>query len=49
MIETNSKETNVRRRFAAGAKKRANKLCCPVDYDSQYLKVSKQQMLRWWQ
>src|SRR5213593_3556162 len=39
MIETTGKETIVRRRYAAGAKERAEKLCCPVDYDSEYLKV----------
>ena len=39
MIETQSKERIVRQRYAAGAKERADKLCCPVDYDSEYLKV----------
>src|SRR5215471_1768491 len=39
MIETRSRETIVRRRYAAGAKERAAKLCCPVDYESEYLKV----------
>jgi ubiquinone/menaquinone biosynthesis C-methylase UbiE len=39
MIEAQSKEGIVRQRYAAGAKERANKLCCPVDYDSEYLKV----------
>jgi SAM-dependent methyltransferase len=39
MIEAQSKETIVRQRYAAGAKGRADKLCCPVDYDSEYLKV----------
>jgi len=29
----------VRQRYAAGAKKRGEKLCCPVDYGSEYLKV----------
>jgi arsenite methyltransferase len=32
-------ETIVRQRYAAGAKERADKLCCPVDYESEYLKV----------
>jgi SAM-dependent methyltransferase len=39
MIETQSKERVVRQRYAAGAKERADKLCCPVDYESNYLKV----------
>jgi ubiquinone/menaquinone biosynthesis C-methylase UbiE len=39
MIETTGKETIVRQRYAAGAKERAEKLCCPVDYESEYLKV----------
>jgi arsenite methyltransferase len=39
MIEAQSKERTVRQRYAAGAKERADKLCCPVDYDSEYLKI----------
>jgi arsenite methyltransferase len=39
MIETQSKERIVLQRYAAGAKERADKLCCPVDYESEYLKV----------
>ncbi len=39
MIEAQSKECSVRQRYAAGAKERADKLCCPVDYNSEYLKV----------
>jgi arsenite methyltransferase len=39
MIEAHTKETIVRQRYAAGAKERADKLCCPVDYNSDYLKV----------
>src|SRR5881394_4565112 len=39
MIQANGKETVVRQRYAAGAKERADKLCCPVEYDSEYLKV----------
>jgi arsenite methyltransferase len=39
MIETQSKERIVRQRYAAGAKERADKLCCPVDCESEYLKV----------
>src|SRR4029450_10691032 len=39
MIEAQGKEGIVRQRYAAGAKERADKLCCPVDYNSDYLKV----------
>src|SRR5437867_12810178 len=39
MIESQSKESIVRQRYAAGAKERADKLCCPVDYESEYLEV----------
>jgi arsenite methyltransferase len=45
MIEAHSKETVVRQRYAAGAKERADKLCCPVDYDSDYLKVVPQEVI----
>ena len=38
MIEAHSKETVVRQRYAAGAKERADKLCCPVDYDADFSK-----------
>jgi len=37
-------ETIVRERYAAGAKERADKLCCPVDYKSEYLKVIPQEI-----
>src|SRR5437660_8762117 len=39
MIEPQRTETIVRRRYAAGAKERTDKLCCPVDYDENLLKV----------
>src|SRR5213596_2953873 len=39
MIEAHGKEAVVRQRYAAGAKERADKLCCPVDYESNYLEV----------
>jgi arsenite methyltransferase len=39
MIEAQSKERIVRQRYATGAKQRAEKLCCAVNYDSEYLKV----------
>src|SRR5437867_9421962 len=39
MIKSQRTETIVRQRYAAGAKERADKLYCPVDYESEYLKV----------
>ncbi len=39
MIEATRKETVVRQRYAAGAKERKEKLCCPVDYQSEYLSI----------
>jgi ubiquinone/menaquinone biosynthesis C-methylase UbiE len=39
MIQSQSTETIVRQRYAAGAKERAEKLCCPVEYDARYLDV----------
>src|SRR5262245_61802420 len=39
MIEARGKESIVRQRYAAGAKERADKLCCPVEYESAYLKA----------
>jgi len=39
VIEAKTKETIVRQRYAAGANARADQLCCPVDYQSDYLKV----------
>src|SRR5204862_3975529 len=39
MIQATGKETVVRQRYATGANERADKLCCPVEYDSEYLKV----------
>jgi arsenite methyltransferase len=45
MIELHSKEAIVRQRYAAGAKDRTQKLCCPVDYNSGYLKVIPQEVI----
>jgi arsenite methyltransferase len=45
MIEGQNKESIVRRRYAAGAKQRAEKLCCPVDYESEYLKMIPQEVI----
>src|SRR5262249_53141802 len=39
MIEAHGKEAVVRQRYAASAKERADKLCCPVDYQSKYLEA----------
>src|SRR4029453_6491500 len=39
MIEPRRTESIVRQRYAAGAKERVDKLCCPVEYDSAYLKA----------
>jgi arsenite methyltransferase len=39
MVEAHGKESIVRARYAAGAKERAEKLCCPVEYESEYLKL----------
>src|SRR5947199_10539199 len=45
MIKSQRTETIVRQRYAAGAKERADKLCCPVDYESEYLKVIPQEVI----
>jgi arsenite methyltransferase len=38
-------ETTVRQRYAAGAKERADRLCCPVDYEPAYLSVIPQEVI----
>src|SRR6266516_198951 len=45
MIEATRKETVVRQRYAAGAKERKEKLCCPVDYQSEYLGIIPQEVI----
>jgi arsenite methyltransferase len=45
MIEPHRTESIVRQRYAAGAKERADKLCCPVEYDSAYLKAIPQEVI----
>jgi arsenite methyltransferase len=45
MIEATRKETVVRQRYAAGAKERSEKLCCPVDYDAEYLRIIPQEVI----
>lgn len=39
MAEARKIETIVRERYAAGARERVEKLCCPVEYDSKYLNL----------
>ena len=38
-------ETAVKERYAAGAQAQEAALCCPVDYDPQYLKVIPQEVI----
>ncbi len=38
-------EKNVRERYSEGAQTRVAKLCCPVDYDPQYLKIIPQEVI----
>ena len=45
MIESHRTETTVRQRYAAGAKSPESKLCCPIDYESEYLKVIPQEVV----
>ena len=45
MIEAHRKETVVRQRYAAGATAAESKLCCPIDYESEYLKVIPQEVI----
>src|SRR6266508_5590956 len=45
MIESQSKESIVRERYGTGANERAEKLCCPVDYESEYLKIIPQEVI----
>src|SRR4029450_2994923 len=45
MIEATRKETVVRQRYAAGAKERSEKLCCPVNYDAEYLRIIPQEVI----
>src|SRR6266702_40958 len=45
MIEAKTKESIVRQRYATGAKERADKLCCPVNYEPAYLSVIPQEVI----
>jgi arsenite methyltransferase len=44
-MSTINAETVVRERYAAGAKAAEAKLCCPVDYNPEYLKVIPQEVI----
>lgn len=45
MSKPASTQTAVRERYAAGAQAQEAALCCPVDYDPQYLKVIPQEVI----
>src|SRR5215831_14208485 len=45
MIQWHLTESIVRKRYAAGAIAPESKLCCPVDYRSEYLKVIPQEVI----
>jgi arsenite methyltransferase len=45
MINSQRSENIVRQRYAIGAKERADKLCCPVQYESEYLKVIPEEVI----
>src|SRR3989454_2839636 len=45
MIKSQRTETIVRQRYAIGAKERADKLCCPVEYNSENLKIIPQEVI----
>ena len=44
-MNTINAESEVRKRYAAGAKAAEAKLCCPVDYNSEYLKAIPQEVI----
>src|SRR4029079_4730265 len=44
-MSTINAETAVRERYTAGAQATQEKLCCPVDYDPEYLKVIPQEVI----
>jgi arsenite methyltransferase len=45
MVESHRKEAIVRERYAAGALAPESKLCCPVSYNSDWLKVIPQEVI----
>ncbi len=44
-MNTINAESEVRKRYAAGAQAAEAKLCCPVDYNAEYLKVIPQEVI----
>src|SRR5881409_4222786 len=46
MIEAQTKESIVRQRYATGAKERADKLCCPAEYDNELLTAIPQEVIQ---
>src|SRR5712671_6067364 len=44
-MSTINAESEVRKRYAAGAQATEAKLCCPVDYKTEYLKVIPQEVI----
>src|SRR5438045_8571941 len=44
-MSTINAESEVRKRYAAGAKAPETKLCCPVDYNAEYLKAIPQEVI----
>src|SRR5262249_20692599 len=44
-MKTLNAELSVRERYAASAKSTESRLCCPVDYDTEYLKVIPQEVI----
>src|SRR5438067_1030477 len=44
-MSTINAESEVRKRYAASAKAPETKLCCPVDYNAEYLKVIPQEVI----
>src|ERR1700704_2840467 len=44
-MSTINAESEVRKRYAAGARATEAKLCCPVDYNAEYLKVIPQEVI----
>jgi arsenite methyltransferase len=45
MSKSHRTESIVRQRYAAGALAAESKLCCPVDYDGQYLKIIPEEVI----
>ena len=39
-------ESEVRKRYAAGARMAEEKLCCPVEYKTEFLEVIPQEVIR---